>query len=282
VRTKDLFYWIKERHAIFLKKETGAPAPWTKDTILQHYRFCNPYRENDKVTVWLRHNWRVPHDAAKDLWFAMVVARLVNWPSTLELMGYPVKGGKWHPAAFTKCLHARRAAGQQVFSGAYIVSTNGHAMDKAEYLATRVLQPLWDARKAAPQPGVATLAALQAWLTRFDGLGSFMAAQVVADIKYQSGWRNAADWATFAASGPGSKRGLNRVMGRPVDAPWREAEWHARLTELTAALAPMLAKAGMPPMHAQDVQNCNCEFDKYERVRLGEGKPRSTYPGGAL
>jgi hypothetical protein len=26
-----------------------------------------------------------------------------------------------------------------------------------------------------------------------------------------------------------------------------------------------------------DIQNCLCEFDKYERVRLGEGRPRSYY-----
>lgn len=30
---------------------------------------------------------------------------------------------------------------------------------------------------------------------------------------------------------------------------------------------------------AQDIQNCLCEFDKYERVRLGEGAPKQRYPG---
>ena len=35
----------------------------------------------------------------------------------------------------------------------------------------------------------------------------------------------------------------------------------------------------MPMIHAQDLQNCLCEFDKYERVRLNEGRPRSNYPG---
>jgi hypothetical protein len=31
------------------------------------------------------------------------------------------------------------------------------------------------------------------------------------------------------------------------------------------------------PMHAQDLQNCLCEFDKYERARLGEGTPKQIY-----
>ena len=32
-------------------------------------------------------------------------------------------------------------------------------------------------------------------------------------------------------------------------------------------------------LHAQDVQNCFCEYDKYVRVLNNEGRPRSTYPG---
>jgi hypothetical protein len=76
------------------------------------------------------------------------------------------------------------------------------------------------------------------------------------------------------------------VLNQPVDAPWKEARWHHYLLllreETNAALAKFRKKGkpdDYPPLHAQDVQNCLCEFDKYERVRLGEGKPRSTYPG---
>ena len=41
----------------------------------------------------------------------------------------------------------------------------------------------------------------------------------------------------------------------------------------------MAYDADLPPIHAQALQNCLCEFDKYERVRLGEGRPRNNYPG---
>jgi hypothetical protein len=27
----------------------------------------------------------------------------------------------------------------------------------------------------------------------------------------------------------------------------------------------------------RDIEHCLCEFDKYERVRLGQGKPRAQY-----
>jgi len=41
----------------------------------------------------------------------------------------------------------------------------------------------------------------------------------------------------------------------------------------------LAAEVGMPKIHMQDLQNCLCEFDKYERVRLGEGRPRNGYRG---
>lgn len=284
MRYKDLFAWMKERHAICTRREAGKPKPWTTDPILQSYRFCNVYRELDTVTQWIASNWRQPWAHDRDLWFAMVVARLVNWPDTLFTLESAIyRGGsvQWYPLAFVKQMHRRRDAGEKVFSGAYIVSTNGHKMDKAEYLAEHVLTPLWQARaQVRPREGD-TLASFHARLMEFDGMGSFMAAQVVADVKYTPGGvlLGAPDWWTWAASGPGSRRGLNRVCGFSVDDPWREERWLEDLSALQTSVDRLMAKAKMPRLHAQDLQNCLCEFDKYERVRLGEGKPRSLYPG---
>jgi len=109
-------------------------------------------------------------------------------------------------------------------------------------------------------------------------MGSFHAAQVIADLKYVGRLRRAIDWWNFAASGPGSLRGLNRVIGRATDAPWEEAEWLEALRLVRKIVAPGLYKAGLPKMQAQDTQNCLCEFDKYERIRLGEGKGRKFVP----
>src|SRR5262245_44465925 len=105
------------------------------------------------------------------------------------------------------------------------------------------------------------------------GFGSFMAAQVVADMKYVEPLRSARDWWTFAAPGPGSERGLNRVLGRPVDAPWRDDDtWRTAFVRLHAAIAPELERNGIGRLCGQDLQNCLCEFHKYEKTRLGEGK----------
>jgi hypothetical protein len=187
----------------------------------------------------------------------------------------------WHPEEFVNVIHYRQNEGQKAYSGAYIVSTNGRTMDKAEYLAKYVLDPLWENReRIAPRHGD-SLESFYARLSRYNGMGSFMSGQVIADTKYVGELYTAPDWWTWATPGPGSLRGLNRVMERPVDARWTGGSWHQALQELRGEVDSAIhANQSMDTLHAQDLQNCLCEFDKYERTRLGEGRPRSRYPGG--
>jgi hypothetical protein len=274
---KEFIAFVIARHQVYLRKADARPKPWTKDPILQRYRFCNIYRELDTVTQWIGNEWRTPHATDKDLWFAMAFARLFNSPDTLRAVGYPVP---WSLSKMKNALQRVERAGNGVFNGAYIVSTNGVSMPKIQYLCERVLEPLWKHREIIRPRAGDTLAAFATRLQQENGFKGFMAGQVVADLKYanNSPLSNAVDWHTWAVSGPGSRRGLNRVVGRIVDAPWQERQWHTSLLPLQEQL-----NNGIPPvwgmLHAQDVQNCLCEFDKYMRTKLGEGRPKSTYPG---
>jgi len=271
--TKALIAFILAREHIRLLRTQGKPKPWTQDRILQRFRFTNIHREDDTVTRWIAANWRDAYAGHPDVWFAMVVARLFNWPPTLAHLT-PVP---FHPTKMVETIVELKSQRQKVYGGAYIVSTNGVAMGKVEYLMTRVLAPLWEDRKKLRPFKGQTLAAYHAALLPYNGLGNFLAAQVIADLKYIEPLHSAVDWAAWAASGPGSRRGLNRVLGHKLDAPWNEVEW---LAQLTALRATVIAAIHPEPLHAQDLQNCLCEFDKYMRVKLGEGRPRATYPGG--
>src|ERR1017187_6634321 len=143
MRTKELFAFIKERHAIYPRRQAGKPKPWTKDPILQQYRFCNVFRELDAVTVWIKDNWRMPHHNEPHLWFAMVVARLLNLPETLNVIGYPVPWDAKGSSRVLKELRWRQNMAITNFNSAYMVSTNGRSMNKISYLEQYVLGPLW-------------------------------------------------------------------------------------------------------------------------------------------
>jgi hypothetical protein len=269
--------FVIARHNVWVARDAGLDKPWTKDPILQSYRFCNMYRELDTVTQWLRSNWSATLGKHPDAWFAMVIARLVNHPGSLAHLN--PKG--WNPEQFKDTMQRMAHDGRKVFGSAYIVSTNGHALAKPVYLAHHVLDPLWENRALyRPRPDD-TLASFHTRLTQANGLGSFMAAQVVADVKNSplQSLSAATDWFTWAAPGPGSARGLARVANGDKDKKVPSKLFLPMLSELRKTVNQWTTPKGWKVFCAQDIQNCLCEFDKYERVRLGEGTPRQKYPG---
>jgi hypothetical protein len=275
-KLEQLLYFIRERHHIWKRrfhlKQDGPP--WTKDPILLVYKFTNVYRELDRVTLWINAHWRTPYKNEKHLWFAMVVARLVNNTDTLAELSLP---GRWNRAQFLKVMARRKAEGLKRFGGAYIVSTGGRAMDKSEYLADYVLDPMWENRAMLCPVRHESLANYHRMLMKFDGMGSFMAAQIVADMKYVQPLKNAKDFWTFASSGPGSRKGMSYVTGISPSTKWREHEWREALSELHALVNPYIARWRFPRLHAQDLQNCLCEFSKYSRTGAGTGRPKAKF-----
>jgi hypothetical protein len=270
-----LIYWIKERISIKEKRVLGLPKPWSDDPIFQQYKFCHVLREDDRVTKWLFENWYTPNRGQHNLWFAACVARLFNWPDTLARIGFPNKPFKdivnyWR--ADLKWLRDHEEV--KVFTGAYLVSTNGVKMDKIDYILDRVLTPI--AQNGHPPFPADTLESYWRFLTEFDGLGSFMAGQVIADLKFcDPVLEEASDWQDWAPLGPGSKRGLNRVFERPLEKGVTQQQANKEFIELRDYVRDV---SGIH-LSVHNLQNCLCETDKYLRLKNNEGSVRSKYNG---
>ncbi len=288
---ESLAYWIQERERVRIAKESGAPKPWSQDWVFQETYFCNVRREDDRVTRWIRGNWSPDKIGWDDYEYAMVLARFLNWPDTLAKIA-PLEDVNMLPAfdVIELLLENRAAQGLKVWGNAYVVTTHGLPMGKAQYLCQRVLPAAYDLlgasrwRQAYPTGGC-TLAQRHEDYTRLEGMGSFMSAQVLADLKNTPGHPlyTAKDWSTWSAPGPGSLRGLAWFEGTKV----RERDYQLAIERVAYYLLRNHKEAydllrstnAYDDFNFQDLQNCLCEFDKYMRVRTGAGRSKRGYPG---
>lgn len=274
----DLWQWVRERERVRILKDSGAPQPWTDDPVISTYRFCNVRREDDRGTAWIRENIREPYAGHPMLWLMLCIARQINWPDTLADLifngAWPVDEG-FKPSEVTMVLNRRKDRGDKVYTGAYMISAPAtKGADKQSYIAETVIGDLW--RRRAEFTKFNSLEFTHARITKSNGWGPFMAYQAVVDMRFTALLDRANDVQTWAAAGPGTLRGLNRVHGRPVDASLSQAQ---ALKEMRAIYKIAEQETGVA-MDFSDVPNILCETDKYLRVLNGEGKPRALYVAG--
>lgn len=267
-----LCYWIRERESIRLKRERGEPAPWTDDEILSSYRFCNVRRMDDKVSRWLMDNWYGPHHGHKNMLIAATLARQLNNPESLQEIGFPIV---WNPDRCEKILNARTEKGLKNFSAAYMI-TGTLGGKKVHQIVRKVVDPIFRSKIELNTDSMKDSAEA---LIPFAGFSTFIAGQVVADLR----WASPGEWSdrdSWAPKGPGSVRGLNILYGDPLDHPMKVSVFERRFGEVLAKIRANIPKEIFERMEAHDYQNCLCESFKYHKTLFGLGRPKQKYPGG--
>ena len=276
MQIEPLIYWIMERESIRMKKARGEPSPWTDDEILCTYRFCNVRREDDLGTIWISENVRKPYHNDPLLWLMLCICRQISWPDTLaELirLEWPVDDS-FDLERFALVLNNRKACDEKVFTGAYMISAPAiKGTDKATYIAQTVIGDLWNRREDFEPT---SLQDTHRWITRSNGWGPFMAYQAIVDMRFTSILENAPDIQTWAAAGPGTLRGLNRIHERGLKQPLSQPQACEEMQEIYTIIQ---RETGIS-IDFSDVPNILCEVDKYLRVKNGEGKPRALYVEG--
>jgi len=280
---QPLFYWVREREEIRKRKVMGLDqVSWTVDPILSTWRFCNVRREDDRVTVWVRENIRERYADHPHLWFMLCIARQINWPETLAAL---IDANAWpnrdtfEPRMMTAILNQRKAKDEKVYTGAYMISApSTKGADKQAYIAEQVIGGLWSRRVIFEKhfAGQQTLQRTHELIMRTNGWGQFMAYQAVVDMRFTRLLEQAGDLEGWAAAGPGTLRGLNRLHGRDKDAQLSQGQ---ALAEMRAIYKVVSQETGVT-MDFSDVPNILCETDKYLRVKNGEGVPRARYVAG--
>lgn len=292
---KDLlewfWYYVNERHAIYLRRERGYEFPWTEDEILQTYKFCNVFRELDVGTIWLRKEIREPYAHHKELFFNIAMYRLYNYVGTAEEIirnvGFIAKREQLRDVV--SLVTKRKERGDRVFTGAHMI-TGTLGGSKIHQVFEVCLDALWNnSNWLQPHPDDNLQKAFNRLNGNNPGYGPFISYEVMTDLRHTRYLEKADDIYIWANAGPGAKRGVCRLLGlqvntreggkasRDVHALYPTPEGYIAHMRSIVAMQDSYREKFVPRMEARDVEHSLCEWDKYERTRNDEGRPRSKY-----
>lgn len=278
---EPFFYYVNERERIRLKKESGEKWPWTEDPILKEYKFTCVDREDDRTTRWLRENWTVPNEH-KPLDVQLMNIATFRYFCTIEFateLGYQ---DEWNPDLVIATADRMMKAGKKVFTGAFVITNQGISAPKQQVVVRRFLQGLYDVRHKVIEVAQTT----KSWektaevVRKVEGYGGmfFMGKELLVDCYHTPILRDCVDRNTWTPAGPGARRGLNRLAGRPVDQSLNERKALAEMKFIYSKLPEYCEPhVDLNKIDLHGIQFIACEVDKRLRVLGGEGRPRAKY-----
>lgn len=260
--------FCSERESVRQRKEAGK-SHLTDDPILQEYSFCNINREHDAVTVWIeKHVRRFLHEVPiQHAVAAVFTARIFNEPETLRHINF----SEYDIDAWYGVVRELRDSGQKILRGAYLTCSKQKGVDVVEfhYAIAKEIEKIDETVFGE------SLESIFNALTVIKGIGDFTANQVIADFRHIGEYKSAPDWHTFVRFGPGTRRGLNRYFGLPVNRNHSVTVVQAYFDEVKSNLVEIAeaeyAQFIEPPFthyfrDPNNLANAFCEFDKYMRV----------------
>jgi hypothetical protein len=286
---KWFWHWINERHAIYVRRFIEKKSyPWTKDKILREYKFTNPFRQLDRVTqCWTDRFCRLLHKGRDmkdgDILFQVCQFRFFNWPQTYDKLYFNMN--RWNVDKAKKLLDEMKAEKQQIFTGAYIITGLGVPRPK-HYIIAEALDELYDVRHELAEDIVDQRSMEHAVtvLSSITTVGGFVAYELACDLRHTRLLADATDMYSWANPGPGAMRGIHRLLtgyakwtgGRRPDYRAIMRDLYVRATAKPSPLSKDVLGAEWP-FEMREIEHSLCEFDKYMRVKNGEGRPRSRY-----
>lgn len=298
-RAADFFAFIGERERIRLRREAGSPAPWTEDKILATYKFTNVRRHHDRTSKELIEDFYSYHQApAYNRGDVLLNCALFRYFGTIEFaraIGWQ-DIALFNPERVKSIAKQRLGEGLKVFTGAYVITNQGIAAPKQNVVMDYFIDGLIKAMPDLIQIVEDThrwedLTARMRKINGFGGTG-FMTKEVLLDTMYTGFWGPVdgdgksfpVDWWSYTPIGPGALRGAARLLGHddPKTSEGRRAGKAAAsvikdLYDNQDDYWPSIQWGMLAP---HDFQFQLCEFDKYERVRLNQGRPRSRFRSG--
>lgn len=310
----DLFFQTMfERQQIwykrFIKKK---PAPWTKDEFFKDYKFTNVYRELDRNSQFQIKNILKVEKNRKELVWKMMFFRFFNQPEFFNFIktcseyeddysfcGMIPNYDEFKPKELKSLMEGFRKYGGNPFTNAYL--TNSMACPKwtrDNCFAYKVIPEL---HALVPKLCKTLLTAKSAQeiidlLQTLPSVSNFMAHEFYQDFTYAPRYAGIRlmnfDQDDFTNVGPGAEVGIRLIFPNRKTA----ADKLQGIYDLRDLAIDYLEKFGdfkylgysnkcdvyyydifRPKITLHQIEMWLCEFQKYWKMKIGEGKQRSKF-----
>lgn len=267
-------YWkfAAERQNIFFKRFNGESYPWTKDKILNQYKFTSVYRATDRVSQYLIKNVIYKgSQLPEELFFRLILFKIFNRISTWEVLESEFGRISFKDYSFKRYDKVLSEVMQHkipIYSAAYIMASGrsrfGYERKHQNHL--RLIELMIKDKVPYKLQHCKSMSDAYNLLHSYPTIGDFLAYQYITDINYST-LTNFTEM-EFVKAGPGAKDGIAKCFkdfgGYSFEdiiqlmAENQEQEFNRLNLDFKNLWGRKLQLI--------DCQNIFCEVDKYSRV----------------
>ena len=267
-------YWqfAAERQTIFFKKVDKLPSPWTKDPILEKYKFTNVYRASDRISQYLIKNVIYEGDQSpQEIFFRVMLFKTFNRIETWELLIKNLESVSYSEYTFklyNKILGKSMRSGKRIYSAAYIMTSGessfGYSRKYQNHL--KLIELMMQDEVPNRIVDLKSMKELFELLRSYPTIGDFLAYQYATDINYSE----LTDFSEkeFVMPGPGARDGIHKCfsdLGGLNEVNIIQIMVDRQFDEFNRLDIDFHTLWGRP-LQLIDCQNLFCEVGKYARV----------------
>ena len=295
--------FIKDRYDIHIKKDVmKQEKPWTKDPILQSYKFTNVCREHDKESLWVIRNIVNNKELCyEDKLLNCILFRLFNKHQTLELICAPIPflecDGDINLDICRETFEQKRIEDPEYVFFTRAFNTGGlkrelkwysptHEKDMCMRVMKFIVYLAKDDRIHKKIKFCENQMEIHDLLRSYMGIGDFLAYQIFVDFTYIKEFPFSEN--EFTVAGPGCRRGIDSLFSEKDGMSYEECIFWLRnnWTQLNNKYIHDSDKRFIPQRDMKDLykedrtmnvmrlENCLCEFSKYMKLSSGKGRAR--------
>jgi hypothetical protein len=267
-------YWkfASERQNIFFKRFNGESFPWTKDKILNEYKFTNVYRATDRVSQYLIKNVIYKgSQKPEEVFFRLILFKIFNRISTWEVLEFELGKISFEDYSFERYDKVLSEVFQNripIYSAAYIMASgrSSFGYEKKHQNHLRLIEKMIKEKVPYKLQHCKSMYEAYSLLHSYPTIGDFLAYQYVTDINYST-LTNFSEM-EFVKAGPGAKDGILKCFKDFGDYSFEDIIKLMADNQETEFERLNLDFKNLWGRNLQliDCQNIFCEVGKYARV----------------